>query len=142
MNIEELNLSVRAYNCLKRAGIDTAEQLRQMDDEQLARVRNMSARCVQEIREKVEYRQAMTNADRLDAMSIEDKAQFLYSIAYARETPWSKPFAEKFCDQCQAPEYTLEDGRKLCLHECDFADGKCPHGGEIVWWLQQPADET
>lgn len=142
MNIEALNLSVRAYNCLKRAGIDTVEQLRQMDDEQLSRVRNMSARCVQEIREKVEHRQTMTNADRLDAMSIEDKAQFLYSIAYARETPWSKPFYEKFCKNCPAPEYTLDGGRKMCLHECDFKDGKCPHGTDIVWWLQQPADET
>lgn len=83
----------------------------------------------------------LTNADRLNAMSIEDKAQFLYSIAYARETPWSKPFYEKFCKDCPAPEYTLDDGRKLCLHECEFKDGKCPHGTDIVWWLQQPAEE-
>lgn len=80
-----------------------------------------------------------TNADRLDAMSIEEKAQFLHSIAYNRETPWSKPFYEKFCKDCPAPEYTLDDGRKLCLHECDFKDGKCPHGTDIVWWLQQPS---
>lgn len=84
----------------------------------------------------------MTNADRLNAMSIEDKAQFLYSIAYVRETPWSKPFYEKFCKDCPAPEYTLDDGRKLCLHECEFKDGKCPHGTDIVWWLQQPAEEV
>lgn len=89
-----------------------------------------------------QYFRQKTNADCLDAMSIEEKAQFLYSIAYARETPWSKPFYEKFCKDCPAPEYTLDDGRKLCLHECDFADGKCPHGGEIVWWLQQPAEEV
>ena len=81
----------------------------------------------------------MTNADRLDAMSIEEKAQFLHSIAYNRETPWSKPFYEKFCKDCQAPEYTIDDGRKLCLHECDFKDGKCPYGTDIVWWLQQPS---
>ena len=80
------------------------------------------------------------NADRLDAMSIEEKAQFLHSIAYNRETPWSKPFYEKFCKDCQAPEYTLDDGRKLCLHECDFKDGKCPYGTDIVWWLQQNAE--
>ena len=79
------------------------------------------------------------NADRLDAMSIEEKAQFLHSIAYNRETPWCKPFYEKFCKDCPAPEYTLDDGRKLCLHECDFKDGKCPHGTDIVWWLQQPS---
>ena len=82
-----------------------------------------------------------TNADRLDAMSTEERAQFLYSIAYSGETPWSKPFYERFCKGCPAPEYTLDDGRKLCLHECDFKDGKCPHGTDIVWWLQQPAEE-
>ena len=82
----------------------------------------------------------MTNADRLDAMSIEEKAQFLHSIAYNRETPWSKPFYEKFCKDCPAPEYTIDDGRKLCLHECDFKDGKCPYGTDIVWWLQQHAE--
>lgn len=82
-----------------------------------------------------------TNADRLNAMSIEDKAQFLYSIAYAKETPWSRPFYENFCKDCPEPEYTLDDGRKLCLHECDFEDGECPHGTDIVWWLQQPAEE-
>lgn len=79
-----------------------------------------------------------TNADRLSAMSIEEKAQFLHSIAYNRETPWSKPFYEKFCKDCPAPEYTLDDGCKMNLHECEFADGKCPHGGAAEWWLQQP----
>ena len=84
----------------------------------------------------------VTNADRLNAMSIEEKAQFLHSIAYAGETPWSKPFYEKFCKDCPAPEYTLDDGRKMNLHECEFKDGKCPHGTDIVWWLQQPAEEV
>lgn len=28
------------------------------------------------------------------------------------------------------------------LHECDFTDGKCPHGSDIVWWLQQPVKEV
>lgn len=84
----------------------------------------------------------MTNADRIRAMSDEEMAQLLYSIAYARETPWSKPFYEKFCKDCPAPEYTLDDGRKLCLHECDFKNGKCPHGTDIVWWLKQPAEEV
>ena len=83
----------------------------------------------------------MTNADCINAMTIEEKAEFLSGIAYGRETPWSLPFVEKFCNRCPKPEYTLDDGRKLKLHECDFKDGKCPHGSDIVWWLQQPAGE-
>lgn len=91
-------------------------------------------------KELVTDRHQMTNADRINAMAIEEKASFLESIAYARETPWSEAFAEKFCKNCPKPEYTLDDGRKLRLNECDFVDGKCPHGSDIVWWLQQPAE--
>lgn len=90
----------------------------------------------------MDYHYAPTNADRLNAMTIEEKADYLSKIAYARETPWSKPFAEKFCKSCPEPEYTLDDGRKLRLHECDFKDGVCPHGGDIVWWLKQPVEEA
>ena len=42
-------------------------------------------------------REPMTNADRINSMTIEEKAEFLSSVAYGRETPWSKPFLEKFC---------------------------------------------
>lgn len=87
-------------------------------------------------------REPMTNADRIRNMSDDELAEFLDQIAYARETPWSKPFYEKFCKSCPEPEYTLDDGRELRLHECDFKDGVCPHGGDIVWWLQQPAEEA
>lgn len=83
----------------------------------------------------------VTNADRINAMTIEEKADFIYSIAYGRETTWSKPFYEKFCKTCPEPEYTFDDGRKMHLHECDFSDGVCPNGGAIAWWLQQPAYE-
>ena len=50
MKIEELNLSVRAYNCLMRAGVDTVEKLRSMSDEDLMRVRNLGKTCFDEIK--------------------------------------------------------------------------------------------
>ena len=83
----------------------------------------------------------MTNADRINSMTIEEKADFLSSIAYGRETPWSEPFAEKFCKSCPTTTCTVEGyHHPMDLHECDFTDGKCPHGEDIVWWLQQPAE--
>lgn len=83
----------------------------------------------------------MTNADRINAMTIEEKAEFLSRIAYGRETPWSEPFAEKFCKSCPVTKCEIPDYlNPLFLHECDFSDGKCPHGSDIVWWLQQPAE--
>lgn len=48
MYLDELELSVRTYNCLKRAGIDTVEQLRKMSDEQLMRVKNLNQKCMNE----------------------------------------------------------------------------------------------
>lgn len=41
MPIEELDLSVRSYNCLKRAGINTVEELVQRNEEDMMKVRNL-----------------------------------------------------------------------------------------------------
>ena len=87
-------------------------------------------------------REPMTNADRIRAMSDEELAEFLSRIAYGRETSWSGQFAKKFCSSCPTTEYKSECYLKpMHLHECDFTDGKCPYGNEIVWWLQQPEEE-
>ena len=51
--IEELALSTRPYNCLKRANIHTVAQLLMRSDEELRHVRNLSQKCVTEIRQKL-----------------------------------------------------------------------------------------
>lgn len=51
--IDVLNLSVRSYNCLRRAGIDTVEQLAQCNDEDLARLRNLGAKSLREIKDRI-----------------------------------------------------------------------------------------
>ena len=51
--IEDLDLSVRAYNCLKRAGVISVEKLRTMTDEDLMHVRNLGRKCVDEIKRKL-----------------------------------------------------------------------------------------
>lgn len=81
----------------------------------------------------------MTNADRIRAMTDEELAGFLSSISDLGIAPWSTAFSTSFCDSCPNPEYTTEDGLKLRLHECEFSDGVCPHGDEVLWWLRQPA---
>lgn len=52
-SIEKLDLSVRSYNCLKRAGITNVEKLRAMSDDELMRVRNLGRKCIAEIRQKL-----------------------------------------------------------------------------------------
>ena len=80
MKIEDLGLSARAYNVLKRARIDTVEQLQQLSDDDLLCLRNMGVSTLKEIREKVEYVKTMTNADRIRAMSDEELAYLIASV--------------------------------------------------------------
>lgn len=83
----------------------------------------------------------ITNNERISAMTIEEKAEFFYNLAYARETPWSEQFSKKFCESCPATKCEVSDYSKpIYLHECEFSDGECPHGSDIMWWLQQPAE--
>ena len=53
MKIEELHLSTRAYNCLKRKGIDTVEQLARIPEPDLMKIRNFGEECLKEVREKM-----------------------------------------------------------------------------------------
>ena len=83
-----------------------------------------------------------TNADSIRAMTDEELAELLSSIAYDRETPWSEPFDKKFCKSCPTITCTVEGyHHPMDLNECDFTDGKCPHGSDIIWWLQQLCGE-
>jgi len=51
--IEELELSVRSSNCLKRAGINTVGELISKSEEDLMKVRNLGKKSLQEIKEKL-----------------------------------------------------------------------------------------
>jgi DNA-directed RNA polymerase subunit alpha len=53
MNIEDLDLSVRSYNCLKRAGINTVEELVQRDEEEMMKVRNLGRKSLEEVQAKL-----------------------------------------------------------------------------------------
>ena len=51
MTIEDLELSVRSYNCLKRAGIQTVEELTQKTEEDMMKVRNLGKKSLKEVKE-------------------------------------------------------------------------------------------
>ena len=53
MLIEELNFSLRVYNCMKRNKIDTVEQLGEMSDDDLMSIRGFGVGCLKEVREKI-----------------------------------------------------------------------------------------
>ena len=53
MSIEELELSVRSSNCLRRANIDTVEKLTQKTEEDMIKVRNLGRKSLNEIKSKL-----------------------------------------------------------------------------------------
>ena len=53
MNIDELELSVRSYNCLKRAGINTVEELCNKTSEDMMKVRNLGRKSLEEVLSKL-----------------------------------------------------------------------------------------
>ncbi|CAH0419081.1 MULTISPECIES: DNA-directed RNA polymerase subunit alpha [Periweissella] len=54
MTIEELDLSVRSYNCLKRAGINTVQELTDKSDADMMKVRNLGRKSLEEIQHKLQ----------------------------------------------------------------------------------------
>ncbi len=54
MTIEDLDLSVRAYNCLKRAGINTVAELVQRNQEDMMKVRNLGKKSLEEVEQKLQ----------------------------------------------------------------------------------------
>ncbi|TCT21104.1 DNA-directed RNA polymerase subunit alpha [Melghiribacillus thermohalophilus] len=54
MTIEELDLSVRSYNCLKRAGINTVQELTQKTEEDMMKVRNLGRKSLDEVKSKLD----------------------------------------------------------------------------------------
>ena len=56
MPIEELDLSVRSYNCLHRAGVYNLQDLAEMDEKKLMKVRNLGRKSFEEIKAKLAER--------------------------------------------------------------------------------------
>ncbi len=53
MTIDDLDLSVRSHNCLKRAGINTVDELTQKTEEDMMKVRNLGRKSLEEIKKKL-----------------------------------------------------------------------------------------
>ncbi|WP_110955716.1 DNA-directed RNA polymerase subunit alpha [Anaerosinus massiliensis] len=54
MTIEDLDLSVRSYNCLKRAGINTVAELAQKSEDDMMKVRNLGRKSLEEVKKKLQ----------------------------------------------------------------------------------------
>lgn len=66
-SIVELELSIRSYNCLMRAGITTIEKLQTLQDEDFYKIRNLGRKCLEEIKEKLgKYKKNSNRARRIE----------------------------------------------------------------------------
>ncbi|MBR0417049.1 MAG: DNA-directed RNA polymerase subunit alpha [Firmicutes bacterium] len=54
MSIEEMELSVRSFNCLKRAGINTVQELTQKTEDEMIKIRNLGKKSLDEVKNKLE----------------------------------------------------------------------------------------
>ena len=54
MSIEEMELSVRSFNCLKRAGINTAQELTQKTEDEMIKIRNLGKKSLDEVKNKLD----------------------------------------------------------------------------------------
>ena len=83
--IEDMDLSVRSYNCLKRAGVNSVGKLRAMTDEDLMHVRNLGKKCVDEIKQKLAEMNELTINVPLKAASYMDMLNDLIGLEDVKE---------------------------------------------------------
>ena len=82
VDLDNLDLSVRAWNCLRRAMINNVQDIVDNIDN-LPRVRNLGQKCYDEVLEKIKPyieevdRICITNYDRIKSMSVEEMAEWL-----------------------------------------------------------------
>ena len=76
MKIEDLDLSVRSYNCLKRANINTVGELTQKTEEEMMKVRNLGRKSLKEVVQKLnEIGLSLKNSEGL-SFDDEDEDEF------------------------------------------------------------------
>lgn len=83
--IESLDLSVRSFNVLKRAGINTIEQLRRMSDEDFYKIKNLGRKSLDEIKHRLAEIPDISKKVALEASSYTEMLDKLIGIREAKE---------------------------------------------------------
>ena len=92
MNIDELELSVRSYNCLKRAGINTVEELTNRTPDDMMKVRNLGRKSLEEVLGKLkELGLQLNQGRRIKNARLEDP-DFLYTHIDGRKYKTNEHF--------------------------------------------------
>lgn len=124
MKIEDMDFSVRAYHVLKRAGINTSEEVQRMTDDDLYRIRNVGKLTLAEIRsklpyippEKIELLPARSFADKIRSMSDEELCDAIFRLIYALDpATWFCKGKKECGDLMDADKEIPDEMCKACL---------------------------
>ena len=108
MNLEDLDLSVRSYNCLKRAGIDTLEDIVQKTKEDMIKIRNLGRKNLEEIEWKLhEFGLVLKNKT---FQKINGKEKLIQRIKDSSNEDLEYAFVGSSCPN----EFGLYDERNSC----------------------------
>lgn len=83
--IDELELSIRSYNCLKRAGINSVEELQTLSDDDLTHVRNLGRKSIEEIKRKLAEIQGLAGTIPFRATNYMARLDELIGLACVKE---------------------------------------------------------
>lgn len=134
MKIEDMDFTVRTYHVLKRAGINTTEEVQRMTDDDLYRLRNIGKLTFSEIRsklpyippEKFELLPVQSFADKIRAMTDEELCDAIFQLIYAMDpATWFCKGKKECGDLMDADKEIPDEMCKACL----------------LAKLRQPADE-
>ena len=85
ITIDDLGLSVRSYNCLKRAGIDSVDEFRMLSEEDLLQIRGLAGKSREEVRQKLAEIQDLSNMIPLQETDYMAKLDELIGLADVKE---------------------------------------------------------
>ena len=123
MAVDEIELSVRAYNCLRRAGINSLEELTQMTEDDLLKVRNLGIKSMKEVVEAMRKKGlSIKSSDETDVV-IEEKSrekcnqlrQIRQKIAEANGIAYSPA-------ECQNPHSACTGTCPACEAEAEYLE--------------------
>ncbi len=83
--IDELELSMHSYYCLRRAGINTIEELRRLSDEDYLHIRKLNSKGIEEIKQKLYEFETLTGASSLNACNYTDMLNELIGLKEVKE---------------------------------------------------------
>ena len=123
IDIEKLDLSVRAYTCLKRAGINNVSDIQKMTKEELQRIRNLGLETSEEVLTKLESLGIHMREDR-ETIEIENSQEVIKATDVEDEENDINSLADKkkkmeYIEQIQSKETKIEElGLSIRAYNC------------------------